>query len=409
MLIKWDALRKSKDFRLLFWGQTVSFMGSMVTYTVIPYQIYEITKSSLQVGVISLVQLAATLVFGILGGSVADRVDRRRLLIFAELLMALSVGVLAWNGSRAEPSFWLIYIMTFLLQAANAYHRPAAEAMTQLMVSKEDFPSAAALGTLRYSVGAIVGPALGGMIIAWGGVGAAYLFDGVTFIFALVTAAMISQSFTVKRETKPPFFEDMKLGMRFARSHPVVLGSYLVDIIAMTFAFPVALFPEMAERWGGAESLGWLYAGMAIGSFVVSLFAGTTQRTPRTGRGLVIAAFLWAVFMAPLGYATSLALTVACLVLAGTADTYSGLYRRIIWNEAIPNEYRGRMAGLEMISYMAGPLLGNFRAGAMAKSWGVGASIAWGAGIGAVLVMAGAYFLFPELWQHRSTTTALES
>lgn len=402
MLLRFDPLLKSRDFRLLFIGQTVSFLGSMVTYTVIPYQVFELTKSSLQVGVISIVQLIATLVFGILGGSLADRMDRRRLLIGAELIMAAAMIALAWNAHLPEPSLRLLFALTFLLQAANAYHRPAAEAMTQLMVSREDFASVAALGSLRYSVGAIVGPAFGGLILAAGGTRAAYIFDAATFVFALVTVLLISPSFAVKRESRTSFLHDMRVGMRFALGHQVVLGSYLIDIVAMAFAFPVALFPEMAQSWGGAVALGWLYAAMAIGSLGVSLFAGLATRGRHAGRTLVIAAGLWTLFIFALGFAPSLPWAVACLALAGVADTFSGLARRVIWNDAIPNEFRGRMAGLEMISYMAGPLVGNFRVGAMAKSMGIAASISSGAAVGLGLIGAGTLFVFPNLWRYRS-------
>jgi MFS family permease len=186
MFINLAPLRKYRDYRLLFFGQMVSFLGSMVSYMAVPYQVYELTKDNALVGMIGIAQLVPVLVFGILGGTYADRLDRRKLLLTSETLMCLIVAGLVINAWQTHPSIKAIFILVALLQAVVGFHRPAMEAMTQLLVEKADYASVGALGSFRYSFGAIVGPLFGGFLISVFNVKGAYLFDVLTFFGALV-------------------------------------------------------------------------------------------------------------------------------------------------------------------------------------------------------------------------------
>ena len=179
------------------------------------------------------------------------------------------------------------------------------------------------------------------------------------------------------------------------------MGTYIVDIVAMAFAFPIALFPAMAAADGRTETVGWLLSAMSVGALVIGLFSGWAGKVRRHGRAVVIAAAVWALGIVALGFAPSLALALLCLAVAGAADMVSGVFRGTIWNETIPNTLRGRLAGIEMISYLTGPLVGNARAGFMADAWGVPAAI-WIGGLACLAGVVATGFALPRFWAYRS-------
>lgn len=409
MFLDIGPLRRNTAFRRLFASQFISGLGTMVSYVAVPWQLYQLTHSNAQVGLLGLVQLVPVVVCGLLGGAVADRVDRKRLLIGSEALMALCLAGLLLNALSvfgAAPSVLAIYALVAVLQGASGFHRPALEALTQKLARPEEFAAVAALSSVRGTVGMVAGPALAGLLLAqWGAVGA-YIFDFVTFIAALFFIARIPRDSIGPVDDpgeRPHLLADLAEGLRFAWKRPELMGTYIVDIVAMAFAFPVALFPAMAAADGRTESVGWLLSAMSVGALVIGLFSGWTGKVSRHGRAVVIAAAVWALGIVALGLAPSLVLGLACLAVAGAADMVSGVFRGTIWNETIPNTLRGRLAGIEMISYLTGPLVGNARAGFMADAWGVSASI-W---IGGAICLAGVVatgFLLPRFWAYRSTT-----
>lgn len=401
MLLDLSPLRRHRDFRLLFVGQFVSFFGSMITYVAVPYQVYQLTASSLMVGLLGTVQLVPLLLFGLLGGAYADAMDRRRLLIRAEVLLALVSLGLAINALAAHPSVAVIFVLTGVMSAINGFHRPTLEAVSPRLVDRDELPATAALTSLRGSLGAVAGPAIGGFCVAAFGLGATYFIDVATFLLSLGALAAMA-AMPAAEDAAKPSLRSIVEGLEYARRHPELLGTYLVDIVAMTFAMPMALFPAMAQAWGGATAAGWLYSAMSIGSLVVTVFSGWTRRVSRRGAAVILAAASWGVAIALLGYAPNLALAVLCLALAGAADMVSGLFRTTIWNETIPAHLRGRLAGVEMISYMTGPLLGNARAGWMAGLRSVHFSIV----AGALICIAGVLLcipLLPLFWRYRAS------
>ena len=408
MLIDIGPLQHNTAFRRLFASQFISGLGTMVSYVAVPWQLYQLTRSNALVGLLGLVQLLPVVVCGLLGGAVADRVDRRRLLIGSEALMALCVAGLFANALMAEPSVLAIYLLVAVLQGASGFHRPALEALTQKLARPEEFAAVAALSSLRGTVGMVGGPALAGLLLArWGAVGA-YLFDFMTFLAALFFLVRIPReridpaSADPGRATeRPHLLADLAEGLRFAWARPELMGTYIVDIVAMAFAFPIALFPAMAAAYGQTEAVGWLLSAMSVGALVIGLFSGWAGKVRRHGRAVVIAAAVWALGIVALGFAPSLMLALACLVLAGAADMVSGVFRGTIWNETIPNALRGRLAGIEMISYLTGPLIGNVRAGFMADAWDVSAAIWVGGGVCLFGVIATGYAL-PRFWAYRS-------
>jgi MFS family permease len=408
MFLDIGPLRRNAAFRRLFASQFISGLGTMVSYVAVPWQLYELTHSNAQVGLLGLVQLGPVVACGLLGGAVADRVDRKRLLMGSEALMALCVAGLLANALSASPSALAIYALVAVLQGASGFHRPALEALTQKLASPAEFAAVAALSSVRGTIGMVAGPALAGILLArWGAVGA-YIFDFATFIAALFFLARIPRERIGSVEDegeRPHLLADLAEGMRFAWQRPELMGTYIVDIVAMAFAFPIALFPAMAAADGRTESVGWLLSAMSVGALVIGLFSGWTGKVRRHGRAVVIAAAVWALGIVALGFAPSLPLALACLALAGAADMVSGVFRGTIWNETIPNALRGRLAGIEMISYLTGPLIGNARAGFMADSFGVAPAI-WIGGMVCLLGVVATGFALPRFWAYRSTASA---
>ena len=404
MFLDIGPLRHNAAFRRLFASQFISGLGTMVSYVAVPWQLYQLTHSNAQVGLLGLVQLVPVVACGLLGGAFADRVDRKRLLMGSEALMALCLAGLLGNALSGTPSALAIYLLVAVLQGASGFHRPALEALTQKLAQPHEYRAVAALSSVRSTVGMVGGPALAGLLLArWGAVGA-YLVDFATFLVALFLIARIPRERIGTVEDpgeRPHLLADLAEGVRFAWARPELMGTYIVDIVAMAFAFPIALFPAMAAADGRTESVGWLLSAMSVGALLIGLLSGWTVRVKRHGRAVVIAAAIWALGIVALGFAPSLMLGLACLAVAGAADMVSGVFRSTIWNETIPNTLRGRLAGIEMISYLTGPLIGNVRAGFMADAWGVATAI-W---IGGLVCLAGVIatgFVLPRFWAYRS-------
>lgn len=408
MFLDFRPLRQNTAFRRLFASQFISGLGTMVSYVAVPWQLYELTRSNAQVGLLGLVQLLPVVLCGLLGGAVADRVDRKRLLIGSEALMALCLAGLLANALSAAPSVLAIYALVAVLQGASGFHRPALEALTQKLARPEEFAAVAALSSVRGTVGMVAGPALAGLLLARWGVVGAYLFDFCTFLAALFFIARIPRhaiGTPADVGERPHLLADLAEGLRFAWRRPELMGTYIVDVVAMAFAFPVALFPAMAAADGRTESVGWLLSAMSIGALVIGLFSGWTGRVRHQGRAVIVAAAVWALGIVALGLAPSLLVGLACLAVAGAADMVSGVFRGTIWNETIPNELRGRLAGIEMISYLTGPLIGNARAGFMADAWGVSTAV-WMGGVICLVGVIATGFALPRFWAYRSRAGA---
>ena len=400
MLIDLGPLKRHRDFRLLFIGQLISFLGSMVSYMAVPYQVYQLTRSNAWVGALGIAQLVPILLFGLLGGAYADRINRRLLILSCESAMAAVVALLLLNSLLPHPSLVAIFVLAALLQAVAAFHTPAMEAVTQKLVDPSEYAAAGALSGFRGSAGAIAGPLLGGVLIATFGLTGAYLFDFLSFAGAVVCVALMRRTPGPEVQPHSPL-HDAAIGVRFALSKPELIGTYLIDIAAMLFAFPAALFPALSLQWGDARMTGVLFSSMAIGSLLATVLSGWSSHIRRQGRVVVIAAAVWGLFVLGAGLAPTPLLVVLCLVVAGGADMISGLFRGIIWNHAVPNSMRGRLAGIAMISYMSGPLLGNARAGWVASISNVPFSL-WSGGLACVVAVIATSLAFPRFWGYRS-------
>jgi MFS family permease len=402
VLLDVSPLRRHRDFRLLFAGQFVSGFGGFLTYVALPWQIYELTESSAIVGLLGAAQLVPLAIAALWGGAYADAIDRRRLLLWCEALMLLGSIALVANSVADEPSVIALFVIAAFMSAVNGFHRPALEAMTPKLVTVEELPAVSALSALRRTVSAVAGPALAGVCIAAFGLPFTYGVDAATFAFSLAALAAIRAMPPAANAPRAGLSSIIE-GLSYARRRPELIGTYLVDIVAMTFAMPTAVFPALAVQWGGPSAVGYLSSAMSVGALLITVFSKWTANVQRRGAAVVISAGLWGVAIVGLGFADSLPFAVACLVLAGAADMVSALFRMTIWNETIPSVIRGRMAAIEQLSYMTGPLLGNARAGYMAERFGLGPSILWG-GIICTVCVAACVPLLPAFWRYKKSS-----
>ncbi len=376
-------LRRRRDFRLLFIGQGVSFFGSMITYVALPYQAYHITRSSLVVGLFGLAELIPILLLAFLGGALADAQDRRRMVQLTELAFAAISALLVANALLPRPHLWALYVAAAVMAGLDALQRPSLDALLPRLVERDEITAAGALSSLRMTIGMVAGPALGGVLIATAGLPGAYAVDVATFAVSLLALRLM-------RAVPPPDAERPSLrrvveGLRYARSRPELVGTYVVDMVAMFFGMPMTLFPALATHYGGAGVLGLLYAAPAVGSFVATATSGWAPRVHRHGLAVLLAAGAWGLAITAFGVVSSLPLALLFLALAGGADTISGLFRGTIWNKTIPDSLRGRLASIELVSYSSGPTLGNVESGVAAALFGLPAAVI----SGGVLCVAG--------------------
>lgn len=398
-----SIFKRNHAYALLYSGQFLSLIGTALTMVALPFQVYAVTHQTILVGLLSFVQLLPLLFTALIGGVFADRYARRQLLIVSDAILAMSCIVLAINAWMGSPSVVLIFILASFMSAITGFHRPAFEGAIQQLVKPEDYKTVGALHAFGYSFGMIVGPSLAGILIAVFGIGVAYGIDCLTFFASFISLALLGPLPKPVVEKHPPVFAALKEGLHFAWSRSVLWGSYSVDFIAMIFAMPNALFPAIAMSLGGAKALGFLYAAPAIGSLIISIGSGWTASIKHEGRAIAISAMLWGISIIGFGLSHSLPFAFFFLTLSGAFDTISGIFRASLWNHMIPQSFRGRLAGIEMLSYLSGPKLGDTRAGLMAPLLGIESAIITG-GLLCVLGVMLCCFKMREFWDFKSAS-----
>jgi MFS family permease len=399
-----SPLRRHREFRLLWFGQGVSFLGGMVTYVAIPYQVYHLTGSSLAVGLLGLVELVPLLAAALVGGALADALDRRLMVRLTEAALAACSACLLANSLLPHPAVWPLYLLSAASAVMDGFQRPSLDALVPRLVERDEMPAAAALQTVRFELAAIGGPALGGVLIATVGLPATYGFDLVTFAASLGLLSMM-RAVPPAPDAERPSLRRIREGWDYARSRPELIGTYVVDIVAMFFGMPMALFPAAATALGGAGVLGLLYAAPAVGSLITTATSGWSSRVHRHGAAVCVAAAVWGAGVVTFGLASDLWLALAGLVIAGGGDMVSGLFRSTIWSQTIPDHLRGRLAGIEQVSYSTGPLLGNVESGAAASLVGVRGAIVSG-GVLCVVGVGVAALMLPAFWRYDNRAPA---
>jgi len=395
-------LRASTQYRRLYVAGFITALGSQATYVTIPFQLKQLTHSPLDVGALGLFELAPLVIFGLYGGVLADRLNRRRLIITMEILLMVATAAVWGNALLAHPQVWVLYAAAAVAAAVSSLQRPSIEALNQSLVPHDLQRSAAALANIRYTTASIIGPSLGGLVAVGAGPSVVYGANLVTFAISLLLLTRLARG----ENAEPGDRSDraaLREGIVFLRARPDIVGTYIIDLLAMTLAFPVVMLPFVAERFHVTYALSLLYCALPAGALLFTLLSGWTSRVHHYGRGLVAAAILWGLGIALFGYSSSLTLVLVGLALAGGADSISGIFRATMWNESIPPEIRGRMAGMEMISYSLGPTAGQFRAGVMAAWTSLRFSLTFGglACAGSVGVVAAA---LPSLWRFDART-----
>jgi len=391
-------LKRHRDFRLLVTGQGVSLAGSMLTAVALPFQVYELTGSTLAVGLIGLAEIVPLLATALLGGALADAHDRRRLVLLADSVLLVFALLLLGNALLEDPHVWLLYVAAAGTSAAGGLQRPPLDAMLPRLVPRDELPAASAIDGFIGNAAQIGGPALAGVLIATAGLGATYAVDAATFLVSLLALSRM-RAVPPPPDAAPPSLERIREGWRYARSRQDLLGTYAVDINAMLFGIPIALFPAAAAAYGGPEVLGLLYAAGPVGGVLLTLSSGWVARVTRHGRAVAVSAGAYGVAIVGFGLADSLALALIALAAAGAADMSSGIFRAVMWNQTIPDAMRGRMAGIEQLSYSIGPTLGTTRSGLVAAVSSVRFSIV----SGGVVVVAGTVLLcalLPRFWAY---------
>ena len=402
LAVDFSPLKKYPDFRRLWLSGLISYFGSMFTYVALPFQVKELTGSYLAVGLIGLVEIIPLVVFGLYGGVLADHMDRKKMIWVTEFAALFLSLILLINSLLPSPSLALIYIVAALFSAVDGLQRPSADAILPRLVEHKDLPAASALMSLRWQMGMIAGPSLAGVLISIFGVSAGFISDIATYFLSLIILIRV-KSVPPIEISENPSFSSLVAGVKYATSRKDLMGTYLVDLAAMFFAMPTALFPFWAEQVGAPWALGLFYAAGTIGSILVTVTSGWVKNYTKHGRAIFLAALGWGVAITFAGLANNLALILLFLILAGASDMVSALFRSTLWNQSIPDEFRGRLAGVELISYSVGPLGGQTRAGFTAERTSLRTSVVSG---GLLCIGFVTFFtaLLPEFRKYDSQT-----
>ncbi|MFI5644261.1 MFS transporter [Kitasatospora sp. NPDC051705] len=398
-LAPWHA---SRDFRFLWLSGCVTSFGSFLTYVAVPMQIKQLTGSSFAVGLVGAFELVPLIVFGLWGGALADALDRRKLVLRSEAALGLLAGLLLLNALLPSPLLWPVYVVAALVAACDGLQRPALDSLTPRIVPHQHLAAAFALKSLYHNAASVAGPTLAGVVVAFSGVQTAYALDVLTFVVSLLLLARI-RAVPPATGAERPSVAAVLTGVRYAWSRKDLLGTYAIDLCAMLFAFPVAVFPFLAAELGADWALGPMYAASAAGALLVGATSGWTSRIHRHGRLLLVAAVGWGAAMTLAGLSDGVWPVLFGLALAGGADQISGIARSTMWNQSIPDEVRGRMAGVELLSYSVGPQLGQVRAGTMAGLIGVRAAV-WTGGLACVAAVLAVAAALPRLLAYDDRT-----
>ncbi|MEV5705145.1 MFS transporter [Actinoallomurus sp. NPDC052274] len=375
-------------YRRLWLGQAVSFTGFQLTSVAISVQVYDLTKSSLWVGLLGPANLVPLIVFGLWGGAVADAMDRRRLLVLASLVTwASTLGLLiqALLHIRNVP---LIIGLVVVQSVGFAITSPTRGAVIPRLLPITLVPAANTLNFTASQTATFIGPVLAGVVIGNGRYALAYGIDAVLFTVGLYAAIRLPAMPPLGDETGRPGLRSVIEGLRFLVTRPVLMMSFVVDIIAMGVAMPRALFPEVADtRFGGEQAVGWLVAAIAVGAVVGGLLSGWIGRIRRQGVALIAVIAAWGLAVAAAGLAHALWLALLFLALGGAADLVSAVFRQTILQTYAPDEMRGRLQGVFTVVVAGGPRLGDLRAGAVGAAVGATASWVGGGIVCAILVV----------------------
>jgi MFS family permease len=400
-----EPLRASREFRLLWTGQLISQAGSAIRLVAVPYQVYLLTESTLAVGLLGLFSAIPLITLSLWGGVIADRVDRRRMLLATNTCLALVSLALAASTQLGVATLPVLYALTAIGSGVSALDQPARSALAPSLLERRLIPAAMALSQTQFQVAAVAGPALAGLLIARFGLALAYWIDAATFAVGIVTIFLMRVPRRDELIAHAPPLRALVDGMRFLWSRPLILTTMTVDFFAMFFSVSRAVMPYFADRVFavGPEGLGLLYAAPGAGATVVAFTSGWTAGVRRKGLGVLIAVTVYGIGTGAFGFlpATGFVAGLVLLAVAQGADTVATIFRHTILQMETPDELRGRLSAINLVFVAGGPQLGQVESGVVATLWSPEASVVIG-GAACLGVVAVAHARVPRVAAYRA-------
>jgi MFS family permease len=388
MIVDIEPIRVYPEFRRLWFGFAVSSIGTQMSVVAIALEVYRITGSNLDVGLISLIQLLPAIFGAMLGGSIADAMDRRKLMVISSGTMALLATGLALNAEQHHPLLWLVYALAGINSAFQGINGPALVAVLLSIVDREMMVKANALRQLSAQIASVFGPTLAGVILSAFGIKAVFWANAGTFVAAIFAVLSVGSHPPIGGRTKFGL-KSVVEGLAFLKGRQAIQGCFIADINATVLGMPTALFPALALHHfhGGDGILGILYAAPGAGALIASGMSGWTPRVRRPGRAVVIAIIVWGLGLAGFGLVSYFPLAVLLIAIAGGADVISAVFRSTIIQTQTPDRLRGRLSAIQQAVVTSGPRLGNGEAGIVAALTNTQFSVVSG-GIGCVIGIA---------------------
>lgn len=388
MLVDLEPIRAYPEFRRLWFGYAVSSIGTQMSVVAIAIEVYQITGSNLDVGLISLIQLLPAIIGSLLGGSIADAMDRRKLLVISSGTMAALATGLALNAQQQHPLLWLVYALAAVNSAFQGVSGPALTAVLLSIVDNEMMVKANALRQLSAQIASVVGPTIAGLILSVAGVHTVFWVNAGAFVAAILAVLTVGSHFPIGGRTKFGL-KSIAEGVAFLKGRQAIQGCFIADINATVLGMPTALFPALALHHfhGGNGIVGILYAAPGFGALIASSMSGWTPRVRRPGRAVVIAITVWGLGLAGFGLVGYFPLAVLLIAIAGGADVISAVFRSTIIQTQTPDRLRGRLSSLQQAVVTSGPRLGNGEAGIVAALTNTQFSVVSG-GLGCVVGIA---------------------
>ena len=405
LAIDLTPLRVSRDFRLVWSGLLITSAGSQFTLVAVFVQVAELTDSTAAVGATGLAYLAGLVAGSLAGGAVLDAWDRRRLLMFAQVGLAAGSAILLGGAIAGEPPLWLIYAGLAVLAASSAIDGPTRSAMTARLLGAPLMPAAQALNQVVWNTAAMLGPAAAGLVVARWGYTVAYAIDLASIACMFVAAAMLHPMPPVAGDHRDTGLSAIREGFSFARRNRLIMSTFVIDLIAMIFGLPRALFPFLIVKQfhETPEAIGLLFAAPAVGALLGALTSGWTGRVHRQGLAVILSVAAWGVAIAAFGWSgTLLWFGLTMLAVAGWADVISAIFRTTILQTAAPDRLRGRLFGIHILVVTGGPRLGDVEAGLVAQLASPAFSVVSG-GIACVIGAGLVALAYPELRRARAT------
>ena len=399
LVVDIEPLRASRDLRLLIIGELISGLGAQAVLVALPFQLYLQTRSAFLTGLLGAAELVPLVVMALLGGAIADRFDRRILLLVIQAGLIVTPALLAALTFAGAPPIWTLYVLGGALAGFNAVQNVVRSAIIPNLVEPRLLRSALALNFGLYQVTLVVGPGLGGLLIGWLGVGSAYVVDAVSCLAMIGAVTGLSPQRPIAPEGPVAgIARSIWEGLRFVRRNQALMGSFAIDLMAMTFGMPRALFPVLAVSvyGAGAAGTGLLFAAVSAGATVAALTTGWLAHARRLGRITILAVLAWGAAIAVAGLSPSLWPAAAMFAIAGAADSVSAVCRSTINQTVTPDHLRGRMSSVFSLVVTSGPRLGDVEAGSVASLAGPRFSVTSG-GLACIAGVALIVLAFPAL------------